>query len=519
MSAISDKVTTYDAALTAYTANPSTANLDALIAALQGLINTINTTPAPTSGADPDQTYRNNLEAYRDAAYQYEAKRSSSFLASLEAGGQSATAVKHYQIAVPDFALNKSTSAPGTSFLRLGSFPPDGTATAFPPEFSASVTLANIVGNATSIDAQNLTAETDGGEAQFAGVNDATQFMVGFADDTRYRKADEAGSVTSGAANTDVNTFINKQQQLDRKATRQAETKKLLTKGGWWDHSDGNRITTTSGDKIEVIQGNYKMVVLGRQDPSQPIDLNRMFVTDVSGGHFTEQSASPTPCIKTTEYKKVDGAFTLFQDNGYGNVHTRYGWGDIVDEYQVRKKSTKIGTKDKRTEIDDVTWASKITAQSDVSGTIKSNVEAGDIDGYTKVNGTVQNNTVAHHITTLQTAKAITNINTAANHFNMTVGLQENVNVGLILNLYASAALSLGINATSVNGINNTYDGTKLTATLTESNVKAIETSIQDTGTIIGLMANRLNMNVVRVENQIWCIGNIAAHMRGMTLL
>lgn len=33
---------------------------------------------------------------------------------------------------------------------------------------------------------------------------------------------------------------------------------------GWRDHTDGHRITTTRGDKIEVIGGNYKIVSLGR---------------------------------------------------------------------------------------------------------------------------------------------------------------------------------------------------------------------------------------------------------------
>ncbi len=40
----------------------------------------------------------------------------------------------------------------------------------------------------------------------------------------------------------------------------------LHGKGGWRDHTDGNRITTTRGDKVEVIRGNYKMVMLGRQE-------------------------------------------------------------------------------------------------------------------------------------------------------------------------------------------------------------------------------------------------------------
>src|SRR6201999_3120506 len=49
-------------------------------------------------------------------------------------------------------------------------------------------------------------------------------------------------------------------------ADRHAESARLHTKGGWRDHSDGNRITTTRGDKVEVIRGNYAQLVLGPQD-------------------------------------------------------------------------------------------------------------------------------------------------------------------------------------------------------------------------------------------------------------
>lgn len=50
------------------------------------------------------------------------------------------------------------------------------------------------------------------------------------------------------------------------KEERLAQSRILHTRGGWRDHSDGNRISTTYGDKVEVIRGNYKMMILGRQD-------------------------------------------------------------------------------------------------------------------------------------------------------------------------------------------------------------------------------------------------------------
>jgi hypothetical protein len=100
-------------------------------------------------------------------------------------------------------------------------------------------------------------------------------FLLGFADDTRWRGAPEdaaniVGDTTNNlSTNNNVlsppTTLLNNQPVPNVNANRMTETLNLLTKGGWWDHSDGNRVSTTMGDKIEVVQGNYKLVVLGRQ--------------------------------------------------------------------------------------------------------------------------------------------------------------------------------------------------------------------------------------------------------------
>lgn len=97
------------------------------------------------------------------------------------------------------------------------------------------------------------------------GAEDATvthgQDLAGqiasFIDDDRVRGALDAGS---SADHDGANTFRTLSQ-----TERQTETAKLTTKGGWRDHTDGNRISTTRGDKVEVIRGNYKLLVLGRE--------------------------------------------------------------------------------------------------------------------------------------------------------------------------------------------------------------------------------------------------------------
>ena len=197
-------------------------------------------------------------------------------------------------------------------------------------------------------------------------TNQDASYFPGFADDTRQRGS-IAQSEATGANNTcPATTNVSNAAVANMPQNRQAETLKLLSKGGWWDHSDGNRVTTTSGDKIEVIQGNYKLVVLGRQPvPTPPsasapsaddVDGYRKqltslagnaFITDVSGGHFQEQYPSPTPCIKTIEYvQDAEGEWTLYQDNGLGNLLTKLK-GRTVDLFQGPSRETYVGSSDK----------------------------------------------------------------------------------------------------------------------------------------------------------------------------
>ena len=70
------------------------------------------------------------------------------------------------------------------------------------------------------------------------------------------------------------------------KAIRKEESKKLHTKGGWREHTEGNRITTTRGDKVEVVYGNYRLMSLGHQKQNAGWDL--------SGGHVSQSGGGDT---------------------------------------------------------------------------------------------------------------------------------------------------------------------------------------------------------------------------------
>ncbi|MFO0550169.1 MAG: hypothetical protein U0271_17375 [Polyangiaceae bacterium] len=382
--------------------------------------------------------------------------------------------VKYYQISVPNFQEipgpsgtipSKDASGAtiptfhGNSFLRLGSSPSLTDWSTLP--FSKSVALARIAADPAQIAAAEgiqiasgaiASSNQEGSNASVGGTSGTTfvdtfvdgagtpgpygylgdpNYLLGFADDTRFHSL--------GSTAVPLNTMVNGASAANDAKNRQAETLRLLTKGGWWDHSDGNRITTTSGDKIEVIQGNYKMVVLGRQVAPNPpvvaVDLRycvqqapalsaqldtwykdqtatneapidstwalvsatnqrgitaaqireqyrytqdmaaiagNTLVTDVSGGHFQEQYPSPTPCIKTTElsFDGAAGEWTLYQDNGVGNLITKLK-GRTVDLFQGKKREAYVGSAAGTTvdasldpELISKTWAQKIFSQT-----------------------------------------------------------------------------------------------------------------------------------------------------------
>jgi len=212
------------------------------------------------------------------------------------------TEYKYAQLVVPNFkfettstSTTSSNSTAGSSFLRLGSFP--GLTSSDLSGFTNSVALAKLVGDVSSNSVYTGTTE-DSTSTSGDGVFTSDPYkgdedgILGFADDTRIRN-DASETILHVNGSTTENSVAN----------RKDETKKLLTKGGWWDHSDGNRISTTAGDKVEVIQGNYKLVVLGRRAASDTDDAQ---VVDISGGYqFT----------KTYEYLAKEKVWATFEES------------------------------------------------------------------------------------------------------------------------------------------------------------------------------------------------------------
>ncbi len=146
----------------------------------------------------------------------------------------------------------------------------------------------------------------------------------------------------------------------------QWHTQHLLGRGGWRDHSDGNRITTTYGDKIEVIRGNYKLVVMGRQD-----DPGNAMGFDMSGNHVQDFAQATMPGASVTvEWIQngyvpdapveiepgesyVGGAWLLINSTERVYQYSRNAghfreqqWGEKLESYVGSENPERIGTSD-----------------------------------------------------------------------------------------------------------------------------------------------------------------------------
>ena len=172
-----------------------------------------------------------------------------------------------------------------SSFLRLGAFHEQ-------PEKDPAAKRANELARVAL-----AVSASQGGPLT---LPDGTEVITSNAGVGTYEVTDDDGKVVS---TEDRGVFLDDQRigdpptgpddrdnQSRHKADRMEQSKALLTRGGWWDHTDGNRISTTYGDKVEVIRGNYKMVVMSRQD-----DPEGAGGWDLSGGHVQDLGPASMP--------------------------------------------------------------------------------------------------------------------------------------------------------------------------------------------------------------------------------
>jgi len=255
------------------------------------------------------------------------------------------------------------------------------------------------------------------------------------------------------------------------KDIRKQHSEKLLERGGWWDHTDGNRISTTYGDKVEVIRGNYKMVVMSRQD--EPEGAGGW---DVSGGHVQDLGPNSMPGASV----RVEFRPGLFGQRGTWHLEnttnnfcqTSDYAGDFFEHWYGNFKKCTVGSENPQEwnaelekpygnpEIIEKTWASKIESYTGSSAwripsiteetyakTTSSTTDVSEsISETTYCDGTITSKTgrldrpvpAMHEETYVGASNSITNVGTANAITN--VGVQMETTIGATLGSLTIAA-------------------------------------------------------------------------------
>ncbi|MFO0615138.1 MAG: hypothetical protein U0414_21280 [Polyangiaceae bacterium] len=103
-------------------------------------------------------------------------------------------------------------------------------------------------------------------------------------------------------------------------SARDTLSSEVLTRGGYREHTDGNRVSTTRGDSVDVVYGNYKLVVLGRItssfDPSGRGGLGETRNSnstlahtslDASGGLLTDETSTGGRIVSASWDAETEG--------------------------------------------------------------------------------------------------------------------------------------------------------------------------------------------------------------------
>ena len=109
----------------------------------------------------------------------------------------------------------------------------------------------------------------------------------------------------------------------------------------WRDHTDGNRISTTRGDKIEVIGGRYQMVVLGRRQKPDRAGWEAR-EGQINQTSVTTKGKSNLPSQTLALVKGPRGLRMLRDTSVKCEVDTTYH-GDVIDRHHGRLLESQTG--------------------------------------------------------------------------------------------------------------------------------------------------------------------------------
>jgi hypothetical protein len=352
---------------------------------------------------------------------------------------------KHAILMVPDFKLASGGAQPMTSYLRLGD-------------------AHSQAGPAVSTGPGAHPLRTDLGE-------DLAAMVQGFTDDLRLRDGGtgddacppESFPTPPGAPTGTLPGPLTIEQ-------RRAESRKLHSKGGWRDHSDGNRVTTTRGDKIEVIRGNYKMLVLGRSDgfgdaagmelsggnlDTSSEDLAFGSGTDGVAGSGPDPTRNVAALQTTFEWFLSDGHWGWRQTVKSGHPDKPNGNnGQIITKTWVDLQETDLGSPElpvnqvlsttHATTMVNTTFVRDSTDTLNV-GTSTQTINGGTVNQFTNASQSLRNGIVADGINNTTSSPKISNFTdvavqstiqaAGANFIGNAYGLQVEIDVASLMSV------------------------------------------------------------------------------------
>ncbi|WP_437817267.1 hypothetical protein [Sorangium sp. So ce1078] len=306
----------------------------------------------------------------------------------------------------------------------------------------------------------------------------------------------------------------------------------------WRDETDGNRITTTRGDKIEVIGGTYTMKVLGRREFKATTEVEEGRIKE---GGITFQGRSEIEFVKGPR-----GQRKIRETTVKGEVHSTYH-GDAFEYHYGPRLVSRTGDPNTPTPIEDYpsvmtenptivsrTWAKSIssytgsaklpvpkiteetwaetmvstthvktmTDETTVKGPSKESMKAGSITSTTTVEQTISDTTTAGTIKNKTTADKIISETRADTEDEMygdadsytkgdskTVvdGIETTINLGVVNEVVLGAMIEATLGGEATLSV-----GATANATL------GLETSISVTATLEASVGPSLSMGPAR---------------------
>jgi hypothetical protein len=439
------------------------------------------------------------------------------------------TVGRYFKVEVPDYT-NSGTN-PKISYMRVGSPRTD-----WQNEPGADLAaLAYLVGTAGNKFGDATLAQESAALAALSPVYPdiaGTDLADPFVDDQRTRGSDTVAGSDDASDRPDRAPGHGLS-----KAQRREVSARLHSDLGWRDHTDGNRISTTRGDRVDVVYGNYKMVVMGRQsDPADAMawDVTGNHIQDFGGGTMPGASVVLEWVPDTTYGTGADKGAWLLQNStervyqysrNAGNFRVE-NWGDLLENYIGSENPENFGTTETagmqghpltrdiggapapiassvglprgNPHIIEKTWASRIDSYTGTDA-----LKVPDIHEETHVERSFSKTNAFSIVENVNSLDIVSSTNAVLIIESTIAPLQVSTQVGGIIEIFIGLKLSLELAGTitvaapfaleATFGYNGSFHNLKDEMALLENDLKATKNELTTTKNILATTRNRLS--------------------------